>query len=124
MKVLSDPRIQKVMMRALRMPSDIRLAIEKNGQNLAKTFALVTKEDLINMKRTMRELQSELVRLKSELEAANSAPAEAPAPAETPAPGNGSAAAATAEAPAKPKRKVTVKKKKVTIKRKSAAKKK
>ena len=69
MKLLSDPRIQKVMMRAIQLPSEVRDALEKNGQSIAKTFSLVTKEELRSMKRTIKELSAQLEKLNSELEA-------------------------------------------------------
>ena len=114
MKLLSDPRVQKMMMRALRLPSDVRMAMEKNGQTLAKSFALVTREELSNMKRNLRDLKSQIDQLENELEKARSAPAAAPA-----SPSNGSSAPKTA---AKPKAKKSVKvtrKKKLTVKRKT-----
>lgn len=69
MKLLSDPRIQKVMMRAIQLPSEVRDALEKNGQSIAKTFSLVTKDDLRAMKRTIRDLSAQLEKLNYELEA-------------------------------------------------------
>lgn len=116
MKLLSDPRVQKMMMRALRLPSDVRMAMEKNGQTLAKSFALVTREELSNMKRNLRDLKSQIDQLENELEKARSAPAAAPV-----SPSNGSSAPKTAAKPkasAKKSVKVT-RKKKVTVTRKT-----
>jgi hypothetical protein len=124
MKLLSDPRIQKAMMRALRLPSDVRLAMEKNGQSLARTFALVTREDLLDMKRNLRDLKGQLVQLQSELEVARAAAAAAGAPIE--APGNGSSAAAVETHEAAPIKKTAAKRKssKVTRKKKVSVKRK
>jgi len=113
MKLLSDPRVQKVMMRALRLPSDVRMAMEKNGQSLAKTFALVTREELSSMKRNLRDMKTQIEQLERELDQAQSTEAASAPPKST------SKAPAKAKTAAKKSVKVT-RKKKVTVKRKSA----
>ena len=88
MKLLSDPRIQKVMMKAIQLPGEVRQTLEKNGQNIAEVLSLVTKEELSSMRRTIRDLQSEIESLRNELayEQSIKTPTQTSTPAVTTAP--------------------------------------
>ena len=107
MKLLSNPNVQKAMMRAINLRADLRETVQKNVSTWARNMNLVTSDEVLSLKRTIRELESTLERMRRELK---TAPVE-PSPQ-----------TAQAEAPTAKKKVVT--KKKVVAKKKIIAKKK
>jgi polyhydroxyalkanoate synthesis regulator phasin len=75
MKVMSDPRVMKVMqdervmkavMAAVSMPGKAQSFARAQLENIAKAMALATESEVTDLRRTVRKLEDELARLKSE----------------------------------------------------------
>ncbi len=105
MKVISDPRVQTAMLRALNARGELRGVVERRVSSLATAFDLATHDDVAGLRRTIRNLEDTLEELRSELEdtqdaaaraqaTAQAAAAQAAASGETAATGAGQASAA------------------------------
>lgn len=89
LRVVSDPRVQGAMLRALNARGELREAVERRVSQVASALDLVTREDVAGLRRTIRNLEDSLEEMREEL-------AEARAAAEEQA--HAAAAAATADA--------------------------
>ncbi|MBP47385.1 MAG: hypothetical protein CMH53_05560 [Myxococcales bacterium] len=67
LKVVGDPRVQKVMMRAINLRADAREVVEKQVKEVAAALDLVTREDVASLKRTIRDLEDTVEELRDEL---------------------------------------------------------
>ena len=65
MKLMSTPQGQKVMMFAFQLPQKINDAFAAQGKAFAKRFRLATRDDLKELKSTLRTLESSLKKLES-----------------------------------------------------------
>ncbi len=95
MKLMTNPNVQKALMKALQLPGEVRNAVQERTKAFAEYADLATRGDIQTFQRTMRDLEREIGRLKRDLDAerakvatmstAAAAPTAAP-PAETEAP--------------------------------------
>lgn len=60
MKLLGDPRVQKAMMGTLKFQANARDRWEKGVGVVAGSFSLVTRKDLNQLKRRIRDLEGQL----------------------------------------------------------------
>ncbi len=81
MKVVSDPRVQGAMLKALNARGEVREAVEKRVSTLAAAFDLVTSDDVAGLRRTIRNLEDSVEELREELEAAQASARKASATA-------------------------------------------
>ena len=81
MKLVSDPRVQGAMLRALNARGEVRDAIEKRVSSLAAAFDLVTSDDVAGLRRTIRNLEDSVEELREELEDAQNTARKADAAA-------------------------------------------
>ncbi|MEY3013133.1 MAG: hypothetical protein RIT45_1868 [Pseudomonadota bacterium] len=72
MKVVSNPKVQGAMLRALNARGELREAVEKRVSTLATALDLVTREDVATLRRTIRNLEDTLEELREELDEARS----------------------------------------------------
>ena len=64
MKLMSHPRAQKLMMVAFQIPGRIESVFAAQGKAIAKRFKLATREEVDNLKSTIRDLERTLRDLK------------------------------------------------------------
>jgi len=76
MKVLSNPQVQQVMMKAINMRSEVRETVGKQVKVFASAFDLVTREDVATLKKKMRDMENTIDDLRAELEASHDGPQE------------------------------------------------
>ena len=88
-RVLSNPNVQKVMIAAIRLPGEVRSNLEKNAEAVAKGLNLPTREDVIKLRKRIRDLEGAVERLKRELERERQARSAAVAAREAAGGGNG-----------------------------------
>ena len=67
LKVVGDPRVQRVMMRAINLRADAREVVERQVKEVAAALDLVTREDVASLKRTIRDLEDTVEELRDEL---------------------------------------------------------
>lgn len=67
LKILSDKNVNALMIKALNLRADIKEMVETQTYNIAKSLDLVTREELVNLKMNVRELESQIENLKKEL---------------------------------------------------------
>ena len=82
-KVLSNPQVQTMMLRAINLRAESRDLVERRVQGMASALDLVTRDDIVALKRTIRALEDTIDDLRDELteaqaQALRSAQAEAP----------------------------------------------
>lgn len=85
-KVMSDPRFQRAVMKAINVRADVHKTIEGKVQGIASSYNLVTRSDVAKLRRSIRELESTVTALQKKLDkqamtAAAAAYADTPAPA-------------------------------------------
>ncbi len=75
MKVISDPRVVKLMqdervmkavVTAMSVPGKVQSFTAEQVQNLAKSMALATEDEVTDLKRTVRRLEEEVARLEKD----------------------------------------------------------
>ena len=66
MKLLATPQAQKVMMKALGMQIAVQERWKSAVAAAARRFDLVTRKDFAQLKRTVRDLESQLKRLQAQ----------------------------------------------------------
>lgn len=67
-KVLSDPRFQRAVLKAINVRADVHKTIEGRVQGFATSYNLVTRSDVAKLRRTIRELETTVANLKKQLE--------------------------------------------------------
>lgn len=72
MKVVSNPRVQGAMLKALNARGELREAVERRVSTLATALDLVTRDDVATLRRTIRNLEDSLEELREELDDARS----------------------------------------------------
>lgn len=60
MKLMQDPRFMKVMMRAFQLRGDVQGKFDKRAKQFAKTFKLATRDEVEQLKSTLRTLERSL----------------------------------------------------------------
>ncbi|MBT9558351.1 MAG: hypothetical protein IV100_20120 [Myxococcales bacterium] len=96
MSMMSNPNVQKALMKALQLPSDVRNAVQARAKAVAEYTDIATRNDVQTFAKTVRELERELNRVKRELEAEKAKAAQRAAAA---APSTGPAMPAAEAAP-------------------------
>ncbi|MBM4394110.1 MAG: hypothetical protein FJ087_00290 [Deltaproteobacteria bacterium] len=118
LRVLADERVQNLLTQALNLQADMRENIEAQVKLVARTLELVTRDELSSLRNVVRDLESEVSRLRHELSRSRSeataapepppppkpAPTPAPKPAPTPAPKPAQADAPVRRGPGRPRR--------------------
>jgi len=69
MSMMSNPNVQKALMKALQLPSDVRNVVQARVKAVAEYTDIATRNDVQSFAKTVRELERELNRVKRELEA-------------------------------------------------------
>jgi polyhydroxyalkanoate synthesis regulator phasin len=73
MKVVSDPRVQGAMLRAINMRGELREAVERRVSTIATALDLVTRDDVATLRRTIRDLEDSVEDMREELDEARTA---------------------------------------------------
>jgi hypothetical protein len=68
MKLLSNPKVMNLVMKAFQLRGRVQSQIDAQIKTLAKMLRLATRDELNELKRTIRVLEEELRRLESESE--------------------------------------------------------
>lgn len=63
--LLQDERLMKLVMNALSVPGRINEITEEQRSNFIKLMGLATREEVDDLKRTVRSLEDELARLRN-----------------------------------------------------------
>ena len=85
-KVLADSRVQALLTQALNLQADMRQNIESQVKLVARTLELVTRDELGSLRSVVKNLESEVARLRAELDHAREKASSKPEPAPAPAP--------------------------------------
>lgn len=72
MKLMQDERVMKAVMAAMSVPGKAQSFAKEQVEIVAKAMALATEGEVKDLKRTVRKLEEELARMKSEERAAPS----------------------------------------------------
>jgi hypothetical protein len=72
MKLMQDERVMKAVMAAMSMPGKVQSFTTEQIQNLAKSMALATEDEVNDLKRTVRRLEEEIARLERQGESSGS----------------------------------------------------
>lgn len=67
-RIVSHPQVQAAVLTAINRRAKFRRAMTERVQNLAKEHKLVTREDVAKLKKQIRQLESTVRTLRSELE--------------------------------------------------------
>jgi cob(I)alamin adenosyltransferase len=71
LRFLSNPRVQKTMLQAINLRAELRQRVTTQVEDFARNHNLVTREDVAKLRRTLREMESTLAQLRSDLDGAN-----------------------------------------------------
>jgi polyhydroxyalkanoate synthesis regulator phasin len=66
-KVLQDPRVMGVAMQAFQLRGKVQEQLDERVEQAAKTLGLVTKNDVRELKRTIKKLETELKKTQDSL---------------------------------------------------------
>jgi hypothetical protein len=73
-KLVQDERVMKVAMQAFQLRTKVQDQIDGRVEQVAKSLGLVTKNDVKELKRTIKKLENEIEKTKKVAEASRSAP--------------------------------------------------
>ena len=124
MKLMGNPNVRKALMRIIQLPGEIRAGVVDRTSKFAAYADLVTRNDMMELRRNLRRMQSDLERLRRQVREEQERLARAKAALGKTGGGNGDVTAPTvAEKPDAPsgKKKVKIGKRKVISKAKAAA---
>ena len=107
--LLSNPKFQDAVKRAINVRGDVREGWESQIESLAKTFNLVTRADVKALKRSIRELENQTATLEYELKKQRERAERAEAAVEAAAAERAAAAKEAAAKKAAPKKAVAKK---------------
>lgn len=65
--ILQDERFMKLFMTALSVPGRVEQITEEQKATFIRVFGLATREEVDDLKRTVRSLEDELTRLRNQL---------------------------------------------------------
>ncbi len=68
MKLMSNPKVMNVVMKGFQLRGQAQATIDKRVAQLAKTLKLATREEVSELKATIRTLERALEQVKSELD--------------------------------------------------------
>lgn len=108
-KVVSNPKVQGAMLKALNARGELREAVERRVSTLATALDLVTRDDVATLRRTIRNLEDTVEELREELDDARTT---AEAAGKTAADAKAAAAASVAPEPKAKARATRTRKKK------------
>ncbi len=66
MRLLQDERVMKAVMAAMSVPGKAQTFAKEQAENVAKAMALATEDEVKDLRRTVRKLEEDLARLKTE----------------------------------------------------------
>jgi hypothetical protein len=66
MKLMQDERVMKAVMAAMSMPGKAQSFAKERVENIAKAMALATEGEVKDLRRTVRRLEEEVARMKSD----------------------------------------------------------
>jgi hypothetical protein len=66
MKLMQDERVMKAVMAAMSMPGKAQTFAREKVEGIAKAMALATEGEVKDLRRTVRKLEDDLARLKTE----------------------------------------------------------
>jgi hypothetical protein len=66
MKLMQDERVMKAVMAAMSMPGKAQTFARERVEGIAKAMALATEGEVKDLRRTVRRLEDDLARLKTE----------------------------------------------------------
>jgi cell division FtsZ-interacting protein ZapD len=66
MKLMQDERVMKAVMAAMSVPGKAQSFARERVENIAKAMALATEGEVKDLRRTVRKLEEELARMKTE----------------------------------------------------------
>ncbi len=72
MKVMSNPKVMNLVMKGFQLRGKAQAQIDARIKAVAKTFKLATRDEVNELKRTIRTLEESLRRVQSEVEARGS----------------------------------------------------
>lgn len=72
-KLVQDERVMKVAMQAFQLRGKVQEQIDDNVEKVAKSLGLVTKDEVRDLKRTIKKLENELKKTTQTAEAARDA---------------------------------------------------
>jgi hypothetical protein len=70
MKLMQDERVVKAVMAAISVPGKAQSFAREHVETIAKAMALATESEVKDLRRTVRKLEEDLARMKSEREGA------------------------------------------------------
>jgi hypothetical protein len=73
MKLMQDERVMKALMTAMSMPGKAQTFAREQVETIAKAMALATEGEVKDLQRTVRRLEEEIARLKTEQGSGNGA---------------------------------------------------
>ncbi len=68
MKLMSNPKVMNVVMKGFQLRGKAQASIDKRVQSLAKTLKLATREEVRDLKETIRTLERALKEVQSEVQ--------------------------------------------------------
>jgi hypothetical protein len=71
MKLMSNPKVMNVVMKGFQLRGKAQASIDARVKSLAKTLKLATREEVSELKATIRALEQALKQVQSELSAKN-----------------------------------------------------
>ena len=69
MKVMSNPKVMNLVMKGFQLRGKAQAGLDARIKAVAKTFRLATRDEVNELKRTIRMLEESLRRVQSEVEA-------------------------------------------------------
>ena len=79
MKLMSNPKVMNVVMKGFQLRGKAQASIDARVQSLAKTLKLATREEVRDLKDTIRTLERALKEVQAEVQKGNGAKATKPA---------------------------------------------
>lgn len=73
-KLMQDERVMKAVMAAMSVPGKAQAFAKEQVESIAKSMALATEGEVKDLRRTVRKLEDELARIKSEQSGEKSGP--------------------------------------------------
>ena len=67
MKLMSNPKVMNVVMKGFQLRGKAQASIDEKVKSLAKTLKLATREEVSELKQTIRTLEKALEQVKSEV---------------------------------------------------------
>jgi hypothetical protein len=65
-ELMQDPRVMRAMMAAMSMPGKVQTFTQDQVEKVAKAMALVTEDEVKDLRRTIKRLEDEVARLQKE----------------------------------------------------------